>query len=117
RPGSNKGLVLSVISPNSSFIIRYHEATQNTLMSKNDFSAVMVTKKPDAFMIYPNPVQSKLYVRINAETNKSIQINISDVTGKQVFKEKITANGNLATHAINISRLPAGTYLLTIVTE
>ena len=117
RPGSNKGLVLSVVASDNSFIIRYNEATQNTLMSKNDFSAVMVTKKPDVFMIYPNPVQSKLYVRINAETNKSIQINISDVTGKQVFKEKITANGNLATHAINISRLPAGTYLLTIVTE
>jgi uncharacterized delta-60 repeat protein len=116
RPGSNKGLVLSVVTSNSSFIIRYHEASQNKL-SGSDFSAATVTKEPKAFAIYPNPVKSQLYVSINTETNKRIQINIVDISGKQLRTQKITANGTLTTHAIDISRLPVGIYLLTVITD
>lgn len=116
RPGSNKGLVLSVITPHGSFIIRYHEALQ-TKLNGNDFSAAVVTKEPKVFTIYPNPVQSKLYVRINTATQKEIQINITDISGKKLRTEKIAANSTLTTHAINVSRLPAGVYLVNIVIE
>lgn len=116
RPGINKGLVLSVDAYTSSFIIRYHEASENKL-SISDVSDVIVTKEPQALTMYPNPVQSKLYVRINTKTQKEIQIRITDISGKQLRTEKIAANGTLTTHAINVSRLPAGIYMLTVVTE
>lgn len=116
RPGSNRGLVLSVSSSDSSFIIRYHDAPGNKL-SESNISAAIVAKDPVAFKVYPNPVRSTLYVSLHAAAGKSIQINITGISGKQFYTGKIIASGAGNTHAINVNRLPAGTYLLAAITE
>ena len=60
-----------------------------------------------ALSIYPNPAHSVLQLRLDKEMS-STSIHISDVLGKVVLSETIETN------TINIERLPAGIYILTV---
>ena len=60
------------------------------------------------FTIYPNPVNGKLYI----ESEKEINIEISNSFGQIIFQEKISSQKN----EIDVSRLVRGIYFVKIIT-
>jgi len=59
----------------------------------------------EGFALYPNPIHGRL-LNIISKSNTEKNINIFDVTGKQVYQRTTTAN------QINISNLKAGMYFV-----
>lgn len=70
-------------------------ATTNYEMSKN-------------LKIYPNPAINNVTIELNKLNNASLQI--IDITGKEVFKQKL----NTTTNTVNIEKLTTGTYLFNV---
>lgn len=60
--------------------------------------------------LYPNPIFQFLNI---PEFNESVEVNIYDMMGKQVYKEKLLKGQK----KINIGNLSSGTYLLKIITS
>ena len=70
----------------------------------------------NAISVFPNPVSHNLIVAINSTTEQETVIEIADLTGKVILKKDLgQIKGNSESH-IDISTLPAGTYLVSIIT-
>jgi len=63
-------------------------------------------------IIYPNPIQEFIKVHIGDEhASKDLRFIIRDLTGKTLISTKITTSGQ----SVDVSSLPAGTYLGQVV--
>jgi PKD repeat protein len=68
----------------------------------------------DALEIYPNPSQGVFNIRLGDEGGRTVQLSILDVNGKEVFFKNLQDN---ATHAIDITSLAKGNYVLRLTHE
>ncbi len=67
---------------------------------------------PDAFIVFPNPAQEKLFIRTGfRDTQAQVIIVLNDLSGKQVLMQQY-ASGNLM--EVNTASLASGMYLLTV---
>lgn len=66
--------------------------------------------KRSAISVYPNPAKNEINVRLETKGEKSLTLNVFDTSGKQV----ISQNAADGVNKIDISRIPAGTYTLTV---
>ncbi len=66
-----------------------------------------------AIILYPNPAKNKVNIKLN-NLNNIESVIITDVVGKQLFKEKIINNDNII---INTQSLAKGAYNVTIITK
>ena len=64
--------------------------------------------------LYPNPTTNKLNVDYIALANENFTINVFDVTGRQFYSEKNTANEGPNTYFEDFNNLDNGVYLLEI---
>jgi hypothetical protein len=81
------------------------------------YSKVVVVSVPikAGIKIWPNPVSSTLSISIFAETHKSFEFFISDVSGKAVRRYKQTVfPGSTQITWSNLENLPAGVYFVEI---
>ncbi|MBL1220135.1 S8 family serine peptidase [Chryseobacterium sp. L7] len=60
--------------------------------------------------VYPNPAKNEINVRLETKGEKSLTLSVFDASGKQV----ISQNAADGVNKIDISRIPAGTYILTV---
>jgi predicted dienelactone hydrolase len=71
------------------------------------------TTKPAGQTVYPNPTNGSLTVEFEAaRDNGDVQIQVVDMVGSVVFKQKTTAEQGLNTVSLDLARLPKGTYLV-----
>ena len=59
--------------------------------------------------IYPNPARNKLHIEFNEPLLNPAEINLFNLTGKQVLSSIISGNST-----IDISNLPSGVYVYSI---
>lgn len=62
--------------------------------------------------IFPNPVSQQLSIRFSGEANSAAQVALFDLTGRQVYNA--ARNDDRSLMEIDLSGLPAGTYVLHI---
>lgn len=62
--------------------------------------------------IFPNPVSQQLSIRFSGDENSAAQVALFDLTGRQVYSG--TRNDDRILMEIDLSGLPAGTYVLHI---
>ncbi|MCT2561661.1 S8 family serine peptidase [Chryseobacterium herbae] len=60
--------------------------------------------------VYPNPAKNEINVRLKAKGDQSLMLNVFDASGKQVLTQKAAEGVN----KIDISRIPAGAYILSV---
>ena len=65
------------------------------------------------FIIKPNPAKNYFVISHDASAPSDALVNITDFSGRSVFKQTITLSGE---QKINISALPKGVYMVTINT-
>lgn len=72
--------------------------------------------KLTAFTLYPNPTTTgNITIKFN-NTSSSSTTTITDLSGKQVYSERITFQGE-QTQEINVSNLSTGMYIISIANE
>ena len=90
----------------------YYQTTSNHLPVSASFQ-FSTLGMPDytgytnkSLVIYPNPAKGQLNIKTTNGDVNNTPIMIYDITGRQVFADKLTNN------TINVSTLPAGMYIL-----
>lgn len=67
--------------------------------------------------IYPNPTSGELTILLKNENENTYRIRIIDLFGRNVFTKQVTTpDGNLL-EKVNLSDLPAGTYLVQLTSD
>lgn len=66
------------------------------------------------FSVYPNPANDFLKLQLNNNSNENAMIIISDITGKIVIKQNVTAQQGLI--SISTSHLGTGSYIVKMIT-
>lgn len=79
-----------------------------------DGGTIEVAVSESVLNLYPNPTTNKLNVDYTALANENIIINVYDVTGRQFYSEKNTANEGPNTYFEDFDNLDNGVYLLEI---
>lgn len=73
--------------------------------------AVEEYEKDQQILIYPNPANENVFVKIKPEFNENAEIQIFDLQGRLVISEKLT---NDEVHNISIAHLQKGMYLFKV---
>lgn len=71
---------------------------------------VAEVKTSSLMTVYPNPAKNEINVSFEAKDGKSLTLNVFDASGKQVLSQNAADGVN----KIDISRIPAGAYVLTV---
>lgn len=66
------------------------------------------------FSVYPNPAKHEINFVIANQQNKTIHYILTDILGKTIIDETITANESFYKTTINTSRLTEGCYFVTL---
>jgi hypothetical protein len=78
---------------------------------------VVTASKEDtknSFLLYPNPVQEKLSLKITGLSSGPLEINVYDTQGKLLRTKQVTVGGNSLNEEIDLSELPRGLYLVLV---
>ena len=70
--------------------------------------------KNPAALVFPNPFNSTVTIQFSSQNKYTIQV--YDITGNKVM-ENVNGNSTVSTQILDLSKLNAGTYLLTIITQ
>jgi hypothetical protein len=63
--------------------------------------------------IYPNPTANgQTTVSVNGMISGEWTLRVLDISGKQLLQKQFNANGGTFNYALDLSGLPAGTYLV-----
>jgi hypothetical protein len=77
-------------------------------------------KEPDGIRnvsVYPNPNQSEFNVEMTLLQDAKFTMQVSDVTGRNIYEKNIEAERGKQTYAVNLSGASQGVYFLFIKTE
>lgn len=70
-----------------------------------------------AIHIYPNPSNGQLNISGLSTLNNTLQVEVRNTLGQLVYQESIAVSKNVDVKQVDISRLPAGVYLLRLSSE
>jgi hypothetical protein len=66
--------------------------------------------------LFPNPAGDVLNIVVQIDHTRTLQFNVSDVTGKLIYTDVQTASGNL-NRKLDLSAYPSGVYMLEVVAD
>ncbi len=66
---------------------------------------------------YPNPTSGKVIIEFNSETETNVILTITDITGKSVMNEIISAGEGSNTKDLDLGNLAKGIYMLSLKTD
>ena len=73
------------------------------------------TSSIQSILLYPNPAQSTVNLRLISDSTGNMVVNIVDMTGRIVQSKEISKSQNLLEEAFNISNLSKGVYTMQVV--
>jgi len=86
----------------------YYEADNVGVGEINDFNNLN---------IYPNPAQDWLTLSFVAQNSDNVLVTLSTITGSEVYSQKLNGNSGSYNHALDLSGLTKGVYLLRLQSE
>lgn len=99
-----------ITTPDGGFLsIDYHDIIidANAVVSNRGLSPLEAN-----LTAFPNPVASDLNIRWTAEVNRELDLELFDLNGRLLQRQKVAGAAKAA--ALNIVNLPAGVYLLRV---
>lgn len=73
-----------------------------------------VDANTDNFTIFPNPTSQIVNLQINLIESKEVSVSINNLSGKQIYHQKIQSHNDKLQHQINLSNLDKGMYFLSV---
>lgn len=70
-----------------------------------------------SFDVFPNPSTGNVSLNFSADNSSSYDLNIYDLSGKNVYAEKITATAGNVQKQLDLTALPKGIYTLRLNSE
>lgn len=67
--------------------------------------------------VFPNPFQSHINIQIEAEAAEVLYVKIYDINGVLRFNQRNISNNTQFNEILNLEELPAGVYLLQLITK
>lgn len=67
--------------------------------------------------VFPNPTTGKVNINLDASNQSDIDVLVTDIVGKEVFKDKFNSVSGNNIYSINLSHLPEGLYLIKIISN
>lgn len=64
--------------------------------------------------IYPNPAVNDLYLEVNALKQTEIELNILNLLGQAIVRERVTLEQGINKHAVSLPELEEGLYIVRI---
>lgn len=101
-------LAITSLDGCTSFALDTIEVTSNGVSGLNDDR-----KLPENVAVYPNPTSESVNVRLDLHTAKMVELQLCDITGKQVRSKTWLASQNELTQ-FDIADLTTGVYFLTV---
>lgn len=103
-------------------LTQYYRLNVKDLNSIGKYSNVIMLKgqKPTFLSvdeIYPNPVHTKLNLRINSPVSAPLNIVVTDVSGKKLSESKISAVIGYNLFNVMVDHLPAGVYMVHVISD
>jgi len=98
----------------------YYRLQQKDKDGHTSYSTVVAVKAVNKdwvnVLVYPNPTKDLLKMQLNADIKGSINITISDASGKKLIQQQQNVDGvNTTSVTTNVAQLPAGTYWITLM--
>ena len=78
------------------------------------YGVVETIDKSEAYTIYPNPSNGKFSIGFSDIVTSNLELTILNMTGQQVYHEKVNNSNVLADKEFDLQGLPAGTYVVII---
>ncbi len=90
-------------------------ADGNFIFSKEQVYVSGIADEADEMFlnVYPNPAASQLNVALDLEAGHQTQLNILDLSGKEILSRSFKANG-LQVRTLDVSGIESGVYLLAV---
>lgn len=123
QTGANRSNLFSFVDQESRSLAGVPLLYRLTWKDKN--GATLSTKTVDiqsnvssdmSWTLYPNPTQGMAYLQISLPESAPVKLSISNALGQQVQAFSFVAYAGDQTHPLNLSDLPAATYLIQITT-
>lgn len=86
-----------------------------TTNAENIEQTKVVVSINQEFLIYPNPTNEKLNVFYSLNNSTTTCIVITDISGKEIFREESKSNIGANKRTIDTSQFQSGTYILSII--
>ncbi|MFT5859532.1 MAG: hypothetical protein ACI865_001635 [Flavobacteriaceae bacterium] len=67
-------------------------------------------------IVFPNPNDGVFDIELSGFVGNEAELQIFDLLGREVFKEKMNAHSNFASSKVELLNVPAGHYLIKVVT-
>lgn len=86
----------------------------------NTFSKVIpvaLSANTSEFKVYPNPATDQLYILFNVQNTTKVELKITDVSGKIVYRNTVNINQGNSIANINISSFSRGVYYVLLSTD
>lgn len=113
--------VIYTVAPGTGSVIYTVKNTNGCTNSKSVIGTVVACAIPkmvstatinEQFILYPNPTQSAVYIKINPLMGNG-KLSIVNYLGKTVWEQVVTTG----TNEIDISKLAKGLYIVNIITS
>ena len=73
-------------------------------------------EKESELFIYPNPSDGEFFIDLGGKINNHADLELSDVSGRVILKQKMNTTNSSAESTINISHSPKGIYFVKVTT-
>ncbi|HXR83867.1 MAG TPA: T9SS type A sorting domain-containing protein [Hanamia sp.] len=100
--------------------IVYYQLKQIDFDGKENFSKIISVKVKSAnkIIISPNPFNNFINVNFQSDKRKPLSVKLYNIDGKEIFSKQIYINaGDNYFRIDNLSNLPAGNYLLQLISD
>lgn len=119
---SNQNISYSFVDDRAANNAYYYRLRQVDLDNKASLSNTIRIKGEKATAltlsgIYPNPVQEKLNITIDAPTRDQISLVVTDIYGKQVMQQFVSVETGSNTASFAVNHLSSGTYIIKIISK
>ena len=101
-------------SLSGSVYYRLKMVDKNGQFAYSDIKTVQFANTGFSVLVYPNPIESVSKLRVNLEKPQVIKVSISNSTGNLVQHFEIDGQRGMNEKSINLSTVPAGSYMIRI---